>query len=151
METSILPHLTAALDALSLVFLLIGFALIRAGQPVWHKKVMAAAVVSAALFLVFYLIHHFSAPLFAFHGPDSVKPWYFVFLFSHVAMAALIVPFVIITLKRALKGNFEDHKRIAKKLFPVWVYVAVTGVIVYAFLYQIYPAPLPTPLPGGLP
>jgi putative membrane protein len=68
-----------------------------------------------------------------------VKPWYFAFLFSHVTLAALIVPFVVITLKRAISGNFEGHKRIAKKLFPIWVYVAVTGVIVYLFLYQIYP------------
>jgi uncharacterized membrane protein YozB (DUF420 family) len=139
METSILPHLTAALDALSLVFLLIGYAFIRSGQPGLHKKAMIAAVITAALFLVFYLIHHFSTPLFAFRGPDDVKPWYFAFLFSHVTLAALIVPFVVITLKRAISGNFEGHKRIAKKLFPIWVYVAVTGVIVYLFLYQIYP------------
>ncbi len=143
MEISILPHLTAALDALSLVFLLIGYALIKAGKPQHHKKMMITAVITAGLFLIFYLIHHFSTPLFAFRGPDEVRPWYFAFLFSHVALAALIVPFVLITLKRALSGSFEDHKRIARRLFPVWIYVATTGVIVYLLLYQIYPPPAP--------
>ena len=141
METSFLPHLTAGLDALSLVFLLIGYALIRAGKPALHKKMMLTAVATAGLFLFFYLLHHFSTPLFAFRGPEDVRPWYFAFLFSHVILAALIVPFVLITLKRALSGSFEDHKRIARRLLPVWIYVAATGIVVYLLLYHIYPPP----------
>jgi len=142
MFVAMLPHITAALDALSLVFLLIGYGLIRAGHREAHKKAMLGAVISGALFLVFYVTHHAFAPLFAFRGPDSARPYYFTFLFSHVVLAAAILPFIIMVLRRAIAGNFEAHKHLARRLLPFWIYTTATGVLVYLLLYHIYP---PTP------
>ncbi len=141
MAVSILPHVTAGFDVLCLVLLLTGYALIRSGDRTSHKRAMIGAVAAAAVFLVLYVIHHLFAPLFAFRGPDSVRPFYFVFLFCHVVLAAAILPFVVMTLRRAMVGNFDGHKRIARRLLPVWIYTSVSGLIVYLLLYHIYPPP----------
>lgn len=141
MDVSVLPHVTAAFDALCLVFLLAGYALIRQGNRDFHKLAMIGAVSAAAVFLVLYVIHHLFAPLFAFRGPDSVRPFYFAFLFCHVVLAAAILPFVYVALRRAVGGNFDGHKRVARRLLPVWIYTSVSGLVVYALLYHIYPPP----------
>ena len=139
MLESLLPHVTAGFDALSLVFLLIGFVLIRTGHRDAHRKAMLGAVISGGLFLVFYVVHHAYAPLFAFRGPDSMRPWYFTFLFSHVVLAAAILPFIIMVLRRALAGRFVDHRWLARRVLPLWIYTTATGVLVYVLLYHIYP------------
>lgn len=107
---------------------------------------MIAASTFSALFLIFYLSHHavrtyyFGLGPTKFIGEGLARPIYFTILFSHTVLAAGIAPFVVWTLLRALKGNFEKHKKLARLVFPIWLYVSVTGVMVYLFLYHLYPA-----------
>ena len=133
-----LPHITAALNALSLVFLLAGFAFIRLGRKDWHKRAMLGAVVASALFLGFYIAYHFAAPIFVFRGSGMVRPIYYSLLISHVVLAALVTPMVAVTLWRALTGNFVAHPKLARWTLPIWLYVSVTGIVVYLMLYHIY-------------
>jgi putative membrane protein len=135
---TILPHVTAALNAAALLLLLAGFTLIRAGRRDLHRKAMLAAVGTSALFLVFYVLYHFTAPIFVFRGQGSVRPVYYALLVSHVLLAAVVAPMVAVTLLRALKGRFEVHKGLARWTLPVWLYVSVTGIVVYAMLYHVY-------------
>jgi uncharacterized membrane protein YozB (DUF420 family) len=137
---AILPHLTAALNALAAVLALTGFALIKSGRRQTHRRVMTAAIIVSALFLVCYLLHHFTAPLFAFPGRGVVRPLYFAMLFSHVALAVLITPVIIVTFLRARRGAFDRHKALARWTLPVWLYVSVTGIIIYVLLYHVYGA-----------
>ena len=133
-----LPHITAALNAISLGFLLAGFTFIRLGRKGLHQRAMLGAVVASALFLGFYLAYHFAAPIFVFRGSGMVRPIYYVLLISHVVLAALVTPMIAITLWRALKGDFVAHPKIARWTLPVWLYVSVTGIVVYLMLYHIY-------------
>ena len=98
---------------------------------------MLAAVGSSALFLVFYLIYHFTAPIFVFQGQGAVRPVYYFLLITHVILAAAVTPFVLLTLARALRGRFETHRGMARWTLPVWLYVSLTGIAVYVMLYQI--------------
>lgn len=135
---STLPHVTAALNAVSLGFLLAGFTFIRLGRKEWHKRAMLGAVAASALFLGFYLAYHFAAPIFVFRGSGIARPIYYTLLISHVVLAALVTPMVAITLWRAVKGDFTAHPRIARWTLPIWGYVSVTGIVVYLMLYHIY-------------
>lgn len=135
---TILPHVTASLNAVALALLLAGFALIRSGRRDTHRKVMLAAVGTSGLFLVFYLVYHFTAPIFVFRGEGAVRPVYYALLISHVVLAALVTPMIAVTLWRALKGRFEVHRGLARWTLPVWLYVSVTGIVVYAMLYHLY-------------
>lgn len=142
----VFPHLNAFLNALSSVFLLAGFYFIRTKQIPRHRFAMLSAASLSALFLVSYLSHHalrtyyFGIGPTKFTGEGVARPIYFTVLTSHTILAALVGPFVILTLWRALKGRFDQHRKIARLVFPVWLYVGITGVIVYLMLYQIYPA-----------
>jgi protein SCO1/2/putative membrane protein len=142
----IFPHLNAALNALSSVFLLAGFYFIMRGRIASHRWCMICASSVSALFLVFYITHHalrsyyFGIGPTLFTGEGLIRPVYFTILTSHTILAALVGPFVILTLVRGLKGRYEAHKKIARLVFPVWLYVAITGVVVYLLLYQFYPA-----------
>lgn len=136
---TLLPHVTAALNSLALLLLLAGFVLVRSGQRDRHKAVMVAAVVTSALFLAAYLVYHFTAPIFVFPGPASVKPFYYAILISHVVLATVILPFIVTLLRRALSGRIEAHRKIAKLTFAMWVYVSASGVAVYALLYHVFP------------
>jgi len=136
----ILPHLNATLNAISTILLTIGFLMIRSGKREAHKKVMISAIVVSAIFLVFYLIYHFSAPIFVFPGTGWTVPAYYALLISHVILATIVTPMVAITAWRALHGSFDRHKAIARWTFPIWLYVTVTGVMIYAILYHVYPA-----------
>lgn len=135
------PHLNAFLNGLSGVFLLLGFYFIRRGEKDKHRLCMVTALIVSALFLTSYVTSK------AVIGLDSVKftaegpvRWiYFFILFTHTVLAAVITPFVLVTVWRAWKGNFEKHKRLARLVFPAWLYVSVTGVIVYLLLYQLFP------------
>src|SRR5713226_10473714 len=131
-----LPAVNATLNALSGVLLLIAYALIRARRIEQHRKVMIAAFVTSSLFLVCYVIYHAQVGSVRFTRQGFVRPLYFTILVTHVTLAALIVPLAIVTLSRGLKARYPQHRRIARWTFPVWLYVSVTGVLVYVLLYQ---------------
>ena len=143
---SIFPHLNALLNATSGVFLLVGFYYIRTGQIVRHRAAMITASSISAMFLVSYVSHHavrtylYGMGPTKFTGEGLIRPVYFTILTSHTFLAALVAPFVLLTLWRGLKGNYEKHKKVARLVFPAWLYVSVTGVLVYLLLYQFYPA-----------
>ncbi len=142
----IFPHLNAALNALSGIFLLSGFYFIMRSQIARHRFCMIAAASVSALFLVCYVIHHvirsyyFGLGPTKFAGEGLARPVYFTILTSHTLLAIVIGPFVVLTLRRGLKGWYESHKKLARLVFPIWLYVSITGVVVYMLLYQFYPA-----------
>ena len=142
----IFPHINATLNALSSVFLLSGFYFIMRRRIAAHRACMLAASSVSALFLVMYVAHHalrtyyFGVGPTKFTGEGIIRPIYFSILTSHTILAAVIGPFVIVTLRRGLKGRYESHKKLARLVFPIWLYVSVTGVVVYLLLYQVYPA-----------
>jgi putative membrane protein len=138
----ILPHVTATLNGLAGILSLVGVALIKSGNRRAHQAVMTSAVIVSALFLVTYLLHHFLHPLFQFRGEGWVRPVYFTLLFSHVALAVAVTPMIVLTFLRARKGlasgQFDRHKALARWTFPVWLYVSVTGIVVYWMLYHSF-------------
>lgn len=141
----IFPHLNATLNATSGFFLLLGFYFIRTLQVSRHRACMLTASSVSAVFLVGYLTHHtlrtyyFGLGPTRFTGEGLIRPIYFTILTSHTILAAVVTPFVLLTLWRGLKGQYDKHKRLARLVYPVWLYVSVTGVIVYLLLYQLYP------------
>ncbi len=137
---TILPHVNAVLNALSTILILIGFTFIRAGNRAMHRKVMIAAIIVSAVFLACYLTYHFMAPIFVFRGTGWTIPAYYSLLISHVVLAVVVTPMVVMTAWRSLHGDFERHKKLARWTLPIWLYVTVTGVVIYAILYHVYPA-----------
>ncbi len=137
MSVSDLPALNAALNGVATVFLVAGYAFIRARKIAAHRASMLAAVTASALFLVSYLVYHANAGSKPFEGTGPVRAVYFVILITHIVLAAAIVPMVLVTLARALKRRFDRHAAIARRTFPVWLYVSVTGVIIYLMLYRL--------------
>ena len=135
----VLPHVNAVLNTVSTILLIIGFSLIRKGDRVAHKKVMLSALVVSSVFLVCYLIYHFTAPVFVYRGPEWSRPIYFALLISHVVLATVVTPMVAVTAWRALHGDFVRHRALARWTLPVWLYVTVTGVVIYAILYHLTP------------
>lgn len=138
MNDSVLPHLNAALNATSFVLLVAAFYQIRRGNVQTHRRLMLSALAVSGLFLVSYVTYHAQYGSVRFAGQGLVRPVYFFILITHVILAAAIVPLVIITLRRALAGDFARHRRIARWTYPLWVYVSVTGVVVYLMLYHLY-------------
>jgi uncharacterized membrane protein YozB (DUF420 family) len=134
-----LPHLNAALNSLSAVFLVCGFVSIRFRNIRVHRAAMLAAVASSTVFLVSYLIYHYQVGSVPFKGQGWIRAVYFTILLTHTILAAAIVPLVLITLIRALRGRYDAHRRIARWTFPIWLYVSVTGVVVYWMLYWLAP------------
>ena len=134
-----LPALNASLNGVSALFLLSGYGFIRGGHWVAHRNCMVGAILASALFLISYLVYHFQAGGTVFQEPGWFRPVYLFILVTHIILAVVIVPMVIVTVLHAVKGRFEKHKRIARWTFPVWLYVSVTGVLIYLFLYQIFP------------
>jgi putative membrane protein len=135
---SYLPTVNVILNATSGVLLLAGFVFIKRKNVHAHRACMITAFVVSLLFLVSYVTYHSQAGSTKFGGQGIVRPFYFGMLISHILLAATVLPLAIVTLRRALRGNFEDHKRIARKTFPVWLYVSVTGVLIYVLLYLVY-------------
>lgn len=141
----IFPHLNAALNATSCVLLIFGLVSILSKRVSLHRKFMLGASSISAIFLVCYVAHHlirtsiYGLGPTRFTGEGLARPVYFTILTSHTILAALVAPFVILTLWRALKGRFDAHKRIARLVYPVWLYVSLTGVIVYVMLYHLFP------------
>ena len=142
MTTSDLPALNATLNAFSTVFLTLGFIFIKRGQKIAHRNCMIAAVITSAIFLVFYVLHKIlvRGVHTPFGGEGLIRTAYYVMLISHIILAMAIVPLVLITLNRGLKERWEHHKKIARWTWPIWMYVSVTGVLVYFMLYQWFPA-----------
>ena len=138
LSVSELPHLNALLNATSAVFLVIGYALIRTGHQTAHKRCMIAALSCSAAFLASYVIYHLHAGSRPFPGTGPIRGIYFAVLITHVVLAAVILPLVLMTATRGLRSQFDRHVRIARWTLPLWLYVSVTGVIVYVMLYQLY-------------
>ena len=132
-----LPELNATLNGISAVLLICGYIFIRKRNIPAHKFCMQAAFVTSVLFLVSYLTYHYHTGHKVVPGQGTSRPIYYSILISHVVLAAAIVPLALMTLSRAWKGAFDRHKRIARRTLPIWMYVSVTGVVVYWMLYRM--------------
>ena len=137
---TVLPTLNALLNATSAVFLFLGWRAIRGGRRDRHRNLMIAACASSVLFLASYLTRVALTGTHRFPGEGALKAAYLVVLGSHTVLAAITLPLVLRTLWLALRARFPEHRRIARWTFPIWMYVSVTGVLVYFFLYQWFPA-----------
>lgn len=136
-----LPTLNAALNGTAALLLAAGYVLIRRRQVAAHRAAMLGAFGVSALFLVSYVVYHAQAGSRPFEGEGWIRPVYFAVLISHIVLAALIVPFVLATIYRAWRGEFGRHVRIARWTLPAWLYVSVTGVLVYWMLYHLAGGP----------
>lgn len=134
------PAIDATMNGTSAVLLLIGRSYIKRGQMAAHRLFMLGALTTSAIFLGCYLYYHFHVGSVHFQGQGIWRPIYFTILVSHVILAFVIVPMIIITLIRALRERFDRHRSIARWTFPLWMYVSVTGVIVYVMLYHLFAA-----------
>ena len=134
-----LPTLNAVLNTASAVLLLTGWWLIRHGRRDAHRRAMLAALATSTLFLVSYLAYHFQVGSVRFTGQGPIRTVYFAILVSHTVLAAAIVPLVLLTLARALRGRFEAHRALARVTAPLWLWVSVSGVVVYWMLYRLEP------------
>jgi putative membrane protein len=141
-----LPHVNAFLNTTSGLCLIAGYIFIRRRQIRAHRASMIAAFIASSVFLVSYVLYHSLLAYYLGQGPTKfrgegfIRPIYFVILITHTILAIVIVPFIIVTLRRGLKRDDARHKRIARWTLPLWLYVSVTGVVVYLFLYQLYPS-----------
>jgi uncharacterized membrane protein YozB (DUF420 family) len=135
-----LPACNAFFNGLAGVFLAFGFYFVKRGKVIAHRNCMISAVCSSALFLAGYLTYHFGGGgITIFRNPLWFRPIYLTILFTHLILAIVIVPMIIVTMSRALRQRFDKHKKIARWTWPLWMYVSVTGVIIYLLLYQIFP------------
>jgi putative membrane protein len=130
--------LNAILNGTSAVLLVAGYAAIRSGKMTIHKALMVSAFCVSTVFLISYLIYHYRVGHVSFQGQGWIRPVYFTILISHTILAAVIVPMILVTLRRAWMQRFDKHKLIARWTLPLWIYVSVTGVVVYILLYQTY-------------
>lgn len=137
MSVTDLPALNATLNAISFVLLTTGWFMIKSGRRQAHKRCMIAALVMSAAFLTSYVIYHLEVGSVPFQKTGWIRTLYFLVLIPHVILAAAIVPMILITVSRALSNRFDKHKKIARWTLPLWLYVSVTGVIVYLMLYQM--------------
>ncbi|MBP6732025.1 MAG: DUF420 domain-containing protein [Chitinophagales bacterium] len=136
------PHIFATFNAVVnsavAILLVLGYVLVRQKNYIAHKNVMLAAIVLSSLFLVSYIAHHLFAGETKFGGEGSIRTFYFVLLISHIALAAIILPIILFTAYRSLTGEFAKHKKIARYTFPLWLYVSITGVVVYLLISPYY-------------
>ena len=137
---SYLPHVNACLNGTSALLLFTGYTFIRSRNVAAHRACQMTALGVSLLFLASYLTYHYHHGATRFQGAGIVRPIYFTILTSHTILAIVIVPLVILTFYRALRNDFARHRRIARITLPLWLYVCVSGVIVYLMLYQIYPS-----------
>ena len=137
---SYLPHVNACLNSASALLLFTGYTFIRKRNIAAHRACQIGALCISILFLVSYLTYHFNHGATRFQGTGLVRPIYFTILTTHTILATVIVPLVILTFYRAFRNDFARHRRIARITLPLWLYVSITGVIVYLMLYQIYPS-----------
>lgn len=137
-----LPTLNALLNMTSAVLLAIGYRFIKRGNKHMHKKFMIATFVVSVVFLTSYLTYHYHHGATRFQGEGWIRPLYFTILISHTILAVTILPLSIITLRRGLKEQIPQHVKIARWTYPIWLYVSITGVVVYLILYHLYPPAL---------
>lgn len=134
---SYLPTVNALLNTSSAVLIVAGIWFIRRGRRRTHKRLMLSAVVTSSLFLASYLTYHAHAGTVRFQGQGWPRAVYLTILISHSLLAAVVVPLVLVTVTRALRGRFERHRAVARWTYPVWLYVSVTGVVIYVMLYHL--------------
>ena len=140
-----LPAVNATLNGLSAIFLSLGFFFIKRGQKIAHRNCMVSAFCTSVIFLGCYLTYHIWIAVVLHQGPTRFlnpawfRPVYLTILMTHTILAVVIVPLILLTLNRARKQNFAAHKKIARWTWPLWMYVSVTGVVIYLLLYQIFP------------
>lgn len=137
-QFAIFPALNATLNGTSAVFLVSGRWFIVHGRMAVHRAFMIAALIASSAFLCCYLYYHYHVGIVRFQGTGWSRPVYFTILISHTILAAVIVPMIIITLSRALRERFDRHRVIARWTFPLWLYVSITGVVIYFMVYRIY-------------
>jgi uncharacterized membrane protein YozB (DUF420 family) len=138
MQITDLPAVNATLNAMAAIFLTAGYVLIRRGRRELHKRCMLAALTTSALFLVCYIIYHVNTGSRPFPGQGVVRAVYFAILITHVILAAAILPLALTTASRGLTAQYDRHVRIARWTLPLWLYVSVTGVVIYLMLYRLY-------------
>ncbi|WDE99096.1 DUF420 domain-containing protein [Lentisphaera profundi] len=134
-----LPLINACLNFISATLLVCGFVAIKKKNKELHKKLMISAFCTSALFLSSYLYYHFTAGHLLFQGVGTVKTIYFIILIPHILLAMIMLPMILMTFFFIFRGQVISHKKIARFTFPVWLYVSVTGVILYLYMYQLYP------------
>jgi uncharacterized membrane protein YozB (DUF420 family) len=134
----LLPHINAVLNASTCVLLIVARVQIARRKIPSHRAWMLAALAVSALFLVSYIAYHLTSPIFVFRGHGLVRPIYYALLISHVLLAAIAIPMILVTAWRGLHRSDDRHRRLARWTWPVWMYVSVSGVVVYLMLYQIY-------------
>jgi putative membrane protein len=134
------PALNASLNAASAVLLLSGYRFIRRRNVTEHRICMVSAFIVSTAFLISYLIYHARVGSVPFQGRGWIRPVYFFILITHIVLAATILPLALVTLSRALREQFDRHKRIARWTLPIWLYVSVSGVVIYFLLYHLYAA-----------
>ena len=137
MDINALSTVNAILNMMSAILLISGYFQIKKQQPAVHKKFMISALFVSALFLISYLIYHYNIRSVPYPRYDWTRPIYFTILIPHIILAGLMSPFVIVTVCLALKKKFETHRRFARWVFPVWLFVSVSGVLVYLMLYHL--------------
>ena len=132
-----LPTLNAILNSTAAVLLLLGFVFIKQKKVAQHRACMLAAFVVSIVFLVCYVVHHLRVGSVPFKGPAALRPVYFAILIPHVLLAITVVPLALTTISRGLKGNIEKHRPLARVTLPIWLFVSVSGVVVYLMLYRM--------------
>lgn len=137
-DTGFLPPVYATLNGITALILILGFVAIRRHKIVLHHRLMTSAIVLSALFLVLYVIYHSTNESTSFGGEGAIRGIYFFILISHILLSVAVVPLVLITFVRALSRRFDKHRRIARITFPVWLYVAISGVVVYLMISPYY-------------
>ncbi len=137
-DTSFLPPIYATINAITAVLLVVGVMAIKNGKRHLHQKLMTSAIVFSALFLILYVAYHITSDHTPFGGEGGIRTLYFVLLISHIVLSVGIIPLVLVTYVRALAERFDRHKKIAKITFPIWLYVAVSGVVVYLMISPYY-------------
>jgi putative membrane protein len=138
LNVSFLPHLNAVLNSATALALVTGYIFIRNGKKQYHITAMITAFVLSSIFLVSYVIYHYQAPATKFLGEGFIRGIYFFILLSHIILAAVVVPFVLLSIYFGISKQYQKHRRIVKWTFPIWLYVAVTGVIVYLMISPYY-------------
>jgi uncharacterized membrane protein YozB (DUF420 family) len=134
-----LPALNACLNATAAALLVTGYVFIRRRRILAHRIAMSCAFAASVAFLISYLYYHAQVGSVRFQGQGWIRPVYFTLLITHTVLAAAVVPLALVTLSRALREQFDRHRRIARWTLPVWLYVSVTGVVIYFLLYHVYP------------
>ncbi|MGV3774744.1 MAG: DUF420 domain-containing protein [Verrucomicrobiales bacterium] len=154
MTLSDLPALNACLNTTSSIFLGLGYYFIKRGNKIAHRNCMIGALIASTFFLTSYVIYHMNAGRTYFTDPAWFRPIYLVILLTHTILAVVIVPLVLMSVTRAVRQNWELHKRISRWTWPLWMYVSITGVVIYLILYQIFPqkaaAPSSAPAPSTI-